>query len=61
MLRKAGVPDRLIKLWMGPCYAAQLDVDITYRKEWCEKTGLGFELGELGYKDLFPIRPPRVA
>jgi integrase len=67
VLRKAGVPDRLIKLWMGHSqnlidrYAAQLDVDITYRKEWCEKTGLGFELGELGYKDLFPIRPPRVA
>jgi hypothetical protein len=66
-LRKAGVPDRLIKLWMGHSqnlidrYAAQLDVDITYRREWCEKTGLGFELGELGYKDLFPIRPPRVA
>jgi len=67
VLRKAGVPDRLIKLWMGHSqnlidrYAAQLDVDITYRREWCEKTGLGFELGELGYKDLFPIRPPRVA
>jgi hypothetical protein len=22
----------------------------TYRREWCEKAGLGFELGELGYK-----------
>ena len=67
VLRKAGVPDHLIKLWMGHSqnlidrYPAQLDVDITYRREWCEKTGLGFELGELGYKDLFPIRPHRVA
>ncbi len=67
VLRKARVPDHLIKLWMGHSqnlidrYPAQLDVDITYRREWCEKTGLGFELGELGYKDLFPIRPQRVA
>jgi len=30
-----------------------------YRKEWCEKAGVGFELGELGYKMLAPIRPSR--
>jgi hypothetical protein len=48
VLRKAGVPENLIKLWMG-------------RREWCEKAGLGFELGELGYKSLAPIRPLLVA
>ena len=56
VLRKAGVPDDLIKLWLGhsqnliDLYAAQLRYDETYRREWCEKAGLGFELGELGYK-----------
>jgi hypothetical protein len=48
VLRKAGVPENLIKLWMG-------------RREWCEKAGLRFELGELGYKSLAPIRPLLVA
>jgi integrase len=67
ILRKAGVPDDLIKLWLGhsqnliDLYAAQLRYDETYRREWCEKAGLGFELGELGYKSLAPIRPSLVA
>jgi hypothetical protein len=42
-------------------YAAQLRYDETYRREWCEKAGLGFELGELGYKSEAPIRPLLVA
>ena len=64
VLRKAGVPDDLIKLWLGhsqnliDLYAAQLRYDETYR---CEKAGLGFELGELGYKSETPIRPALVA
>ena len=67
VLRKAGVPDDLIKLWLGhsqnlmDLYAAQLRYDETYRREWCEKAGLGFELGELGYKSEAPIRPSLVA
>ena len=67
VLRKAGVPDDLIKLWLGHSqnliglYAAQLRYDVAYRREWCEKAGLGFELGELGYKSLAPIRPLLVA
>src|SRR5882724_4050020 len=67
VLRKAGVPDDLIKLWLGhsqnliDLYAAQLRYDETYRREWCEKAGLGFELGELGYKSMAPIRPSLVA
>jgi hypothetical protein len=67
VLRKAGVPDGLIKLWPGhsqnliDLYAAQLRYDDTYRRGWCERAGLGFELGELGYKLHVPIRPALVA
>jgi hypothetical protein len=67
VLRKVGVPDGLIKLWLGhsqnlmDLYAAQLRCDVAYRREWCEKAGLGFELGELGYKSEAPIRPLLVA
>jgi hypothetical protein len=67
VLRKAGVPDDLIKLWLGhsqnliDLYAAQLRYDDTYRRGWCDRAGLGFELGELGYKSEAPIRPALVA
>ena len=67
VLRKAGVPDNLIKQWLGHSqnlidhYAAQLQLDVAYRREWCDKAGLGFDLGELGYKSLVPIRPSRAA
>jgi hypothetical protein len=42
-------------------YALQLRFDMAYRREWCVKAGLGFELGELGYKSEAPIRPALVA
>jgi integrase len=67
VLRKAGVPENLIKQWMGhsqnlmDLYAAQSRLDMAYRREWCDRAGLGFELGELGYKSLAPIRPALVA
>jgi hypothetical protein len=67
VLRKAGVPENLIKQWMGhsqnlmDLYAGQLRLDMAYRREWCDRAGLGFELGELGYKSLAPIRPLLVA
>ena len=67
VLRKAGVPENLVKQWMGhsqnlmDLYAAQLRHDAAYRREWCERAGLGFELGELGYKSGVPIRPSLVA
>jgi hypothetical protein len=57
------VPDDLIKLWLGhsqnliDLYAAQLRYDDTYRRGWCDRAGLGFELGELAYKSEAPIRP----
>ena len=67
VLRKVGVLENLIKLWMGhsqnlmDLYAAQLRYHDTYRRGWCEKVGLGFGLGELGYKLEVPIRPALVA
>jgi hypothetical protein len=67
VLRKAGVLENLIKLWMGhsqnlmDLYAAQLRLDMAHRREWCDRAGLGFGLGELGYKSLAPIRPLLVA
>jgi integrase len=67
VLRRAGAPENLVKLWLGhsqklmDLYAAQLRLDMAYRREWCDRAGLGFELGELGYKSLAPIRPLLVA
>jgi integrase len=67
VLRKAGVPDDLIKLWLGhsqnsiDLYAAQLRLDEAYRREWCERAGLGYSLGELGYTSEAPIRPSLAA
>ena len=61
------MPDNLIKQWLGhpqnlvDLYALQLRFDIAYCREWCESAGLGFELGELGYKSEAPIRPSLVA
>ena len=58
LLRKAGVPEHLIMLWLGHSqdltdrYAAQLYEDVAYRREWCERAGLGFELGELSHSGL---------
>jgi hypothetical protein len=67
LLRRAGVSENLIKQWLGhsqnlvDLYAAQLRYDVAYRREWCERAGFGFELGELGYKLGAPIRPSLVA
>jgi integrase len=42
VLRRAG-PDQTV----AGLYVAQLRYDAAYRRGWCERTGLGFELGEL--------------
>jgi hypothetical protein len=60
-------PENLIKLRLGhsqnlkDLYAAQLRHDVAYRREWWERAGLGFDLGELGYKSEAPIHPSLVA
>ncbi len=49
VLRKALVPEDLIKLWLGHAqnltdrYAMQLRDDVAYRSEWAERAGLGFD------------------
>jgi len=50
-LRKNRVPWDLEKMWMGHAhkdltdqYAEQLREDVKYRRNWCEKIGLGFIL-----------------
>jgi hypothetical protein len=56
-LRKNRVPWDLEKMWMGHAhkdltdqYAEQLHEDVKYRREWCDKIGLGFDLP--GYSQL---------
>src|SRR5215470_15835241 len=61
VLRRAGCPEDLIKLWLGhagasvtDAYARGLRGDINWRRQWCERVGLGFEskacLGDIGDK-----------
>jgi integrase len=58
-LRRARVPEDLIKMWLGHSkqdvtdfYADGLRNDNARRREWCERTGLGFSLdGLLGLRD----------
>jgi integrase len=51
-LRRARVPEDLIGFWLGHApksvtdlYAGGLKNDLEWRREWCEKVGLGFKLG----------------
>jgi integrase len=58
-LRRARVPEDLIKLWLGHSkqtvtdfYAGGLENDEVWRREWCERVGLGFPLiGLLGLQN----------
>jgi integrase len=50
-LRRARVPEDLTKLWLGHSkqtvtdfYAMGLERDEAWRREWCERAGLGFPL-----------------
>jgi integrase len=67
VLRKAQVPEDLIGLWLGHArsltdrYATQLREDVAYRSEWCERAGLGFQLGYVGPQNVVPIDAERVA
>lgn len=51
VLRKARVPEDLVKLWLGHAsrsvtddYARQLCEDLPFRQEWAERAGLGFSI-----------------
>ncbi len=53
VLRKARVPEDLVKLWLGHAsksvaddYARQLREDVPFRQEWAQRVGLGFSMGK---------------
>jgi len=53
ILRKAGVPEDLLKLWLGHAsksvtddYARQLREDLPFRQEWAERAALGFSISK---------------
>jgi integrase len=62
-LRRARVPEDLTKLWLGHSkqtvtdfYAGGLQKDEAWRREWCERAGLGFSLaGLLGLQNVVQI------
>jgi integrase len=62
-LRRVRVPEDLTKLWLGHSkqtvtdfYASGLQKDEAWRREWCERAGLGFSLvGLLGLQNVVQI------
>lgn len=68
-LRRARVPEDLIKLWLGHSkqtvtdfYAGGLSKDLAWRREWCDRVGLGFSLiGLHGLQNVVPIDSAKVA
>jgi len=67
-LRRARVPEDLIKLWLGHSkhtvtdfYAIGLYKDSAWRREWCDRVGLGFQLGYVGLQNVVPIDSAKVA
>jgi integrase len=67
-LRRAGVPEGLIALWVGHApksitdlYAEGLKNDRTWRREWCERAGLGFSVGLYGARKVASLELERAA
>lgn len=68
-LRRARVPEDLTKLWLGhskhgitDLYASGLEKDEAWRREWCERAGLGFSLdGLLGLQKVVPLKTEAAA
>ncbi len=67
-LRRACVPEDLIKLWLGRSkatvtdfYASGLRNDLAWRRKWCDQVGLGFSLAGLhGLQNAMPIDSAKV-
>jgi len=62
VIRRAGVPRDIERRWLGHAketvgdlYAGGLQNDLTRRREWCDKVGLGFRLGYVGLENELPI------
>jgi len=70
-LREAGVPDLLVKYWLGHSrngdlsdqYAQHLVKNESYRREWSAKVELGFDLGGSNWTQLLdpPASTPNIA
>ena len=68
-LRRKGVPEDLIKLWLGHSkktltdyYAGGLTKDLAWRQEWSERVGVGFSLvGLLGLQNVGQIDSAKAA
>jgi integrase len=68
-LRRARVPEDLVKLWLGHSkqtvtdyYADGLKNDSAWRREWAERAGLGFSLnGLIGLQNVVAIDSVKVA
>ena len=67
-LRRAYVPEDLIKLWLGHAkksvtdfYAGGLQADVSWRREWAERAGLRFQLGYVGLQNVVAIDSAKVA
>ena len=68
-LRRARVPEDLTKLCLGHSkqtvtdfYAGGLEKDEAWRREWCERAGLGFSLvGLLGLQNVVQIDSVKAA
>lgn len=67
-LRRAVVPQDLERFWLGHAsatvtdlYARGLHLDKAWRREWCERAGLGFVLGYVGLQNVVPIDSAKAA
>jgi integrase len=67
-LRRAGVPEGLIALWVGHApksitdlYAEGLKNDRAWRREWCDRVGLGFSIGLYGAIKPSPLQLQQAA
>jgi hypothetical protein len=66
-LRKNGVPKDLERYWMGHApeevgdLYSKLKDDVSFRQEWAERAGLGFELVHVGIQNAGEIKIVKVA
>jgi len=66
-LRKNGVPKDLERYWIGHApeevgdLYSKLKDDVSFRQEWAERAGLGFELVPVGLQNAGAVRTVRVA
>jgi integrase len=67
-LRRAQVPEDLTKMWLGHSknsvtdyYAGGLSKDLAWRREWCDRVGLGFSFGLHGLQNAVTSDSERAA